>query len=41
MYLIKGDVVTILEAQNGWIKVEYEGKKLVTGWIKNQDVGGE
>jgi hypothetical protein len=41
MYLIKGDVVTVLEEQNGWIKVEYEGKKPVTGWIKNQDVGGE
>jgi hypothetical protein len=37
MYLIKGDVVTVLEEKNGWLKVEYEGKKLVTGWIKKGD----
>lgn len=39
MYLIKGDIVTVLEEQNGWIKIEYNGKKLVTGWVKKQDVG--
>jgi hypothetical protein len=39
MYLIKGDVITVLEEQNGWIKVEYNGTKLVTGWIKKQAVG--
>jgi hypothetical protein len=37
MYLIKGDVVTVLEEKNGWLKIEYEGKKLVTGWIKKGD----
>ena len=41
MYLIKGDIVTVLEEKNEWVKVEYEGKKVVTGWIKRQDVGGE
>jgi hypothetical protein len=39
MYLIKGDVITVLDEQNGWIKIEYNGTKLVTGWIKKQDIG--
>ncbi|GHT51423.1 hypothetical protein AGMMS49982_08830 [Bacteroidia bacterium] len=38
MYFIKGDVVTVIEEQDDWLKVEYEGKKLVTGWIKRGDV---
>jgi hypothetical protein len=37
MYLIKGDVVTVLEEKEGWLKMEYEGKKLITGWIKKKD----
>ncbi|MDR1227122.1 MAG: hypothetical protein LBK47_09540 [Prevotellaceae bacterium] len=37
MYLIKGDIVTVLEEKEGWIKMEYEGKKLITGWIKKED----
>jgi hypothetical protein len=37
MYLVKGDVVTVLEEKEGWIKMEYEGKKLITGWIKKKD----
>jgi hypothetical protein len=37
MYLIKGDIVTVLEEKEGWIKMEYEGKKLITGWIKKKD----
>jgi hypothetical protein len=41
MYFIKGDVVTILEEKNKWLKVEYEGNKLITGWIKKKDVGNE
>jgi uncharacterized protein YgiM (DUF1202 family) len=41
MYFIKGDVVTVLEKQNGWLKVEYNGRRLITGWIRKQDVGGE
>jgi hypothetical protein len=39
MYLIKGDVVTVLEEKNGWLRIEYEGKRVVTGWIKKQAVG--
>jgi hypothetical protein len=41
MYFIKGDIVTVLEKQDGWLKVEYNGRKPVTGWIRKQDVGGE
>jgi hypothetical protein len=37
MYLIKGDIVTVLEEKDGWIKMEYEGKKMITGWIKKKD----
>jgi hypothetical protein len=37
MYLIKGDVVTVLEEKDGWLRVEYEGRKLVRGWIKRED----
>jgi hypothetical protein len=37
MYLIKGDIVTVLEEKDGWIKMEYEGKKMITGWIKKED----
>jgi hypothetical protein len=38
MYLIKGDIITVLEEKEGWIKIEYEGKKLITGWVKKEDV---
>jgi hypothetical protein len=41
MYLIKSDIVTVLEEKEVWLRIEYEGKKLVTGWIKMKDVGGE
>jgi hypothetical protein len=41
MYLIKGDVVTVLEKEEGWLRIDYEGKKQVRGWIKEQDVGSE
>jgi hypothetical protein len=37
MYLIKGDVVTVLEEKEGWLKIEYEGKKLITGWIRKSN----
>ena len=38
MYLIKNDIVTIVEERDNWIKIEYSGEKLVTGWIKKGDV---
>lgn len=37
MYLIKGDVVTIIEEKDNWIKIEFLGSKLIKGWIKKQD----
>ncbi|MFT3737198.1 MAG: SH3 domain-containing protein [Breznakibacter sp.] len=38
MYLTKGDVVTILEKKGNWLKIEFFGTKLVTGWIRQTDV---
>ena len=40
MYLIKGDVITILEEQEGFYRMEYETAKgeLITGWVKKEDV---
>ncbi|MDR1225474.1 MAG: hypothetical protein LBK47_01065 [Prevotellaceae bacterium] len=38
MYLIKGDIVTVLEEKDGWLRIEYEGKKMITGWIKKEDI---
>jgi hypothetical protein len=37
MYLIKGDIITVLEEKDGWLKIEYEGKKLVTGWMRKNN----
>jgi hypothetical protein len=41
MYLIEDDIVKVLEEKYGWLRIEYEGAKLVTGWIRKQDVEGE
>jgi hypothetical protein len=38
MYLLKGDVLTIVEEKGEWIKIECEGKILVQGWIEKQDI---
>jgi hypothetical protein len=38
MFLVQGDVPTILEEKEEWLKIEFLGKKLVTGWIKKDDV---
>lgn len=38
MFLIKGDVATVLEEKGDWLKIEFLGKRLVTGWIKKKDV---
>ena len=37
MYLIKGDIATVLEEKGDWLKIEFLGKRLVTGWIKKED----
>jgi hypothetical protein len=38
MYLIKGDLVSILEQKGDWVKIEYQGKKTVQGWLKKGDI---
>jgi hypothetical protein len=38
MYLIKSNIITVLEEKEGWVKIEYEGKKLITGWVKKEDI---
>jgi len=38
MYLLKGDIVELLEAQKNWLHIRYYGKKVVEGWIKKSDV---
>jgi hypothetical protein len=37
MHLVKGDIVTVQGEKDGWLLIEYEGKQLVTGWIKKED----
>jgi len=38
MYLIRGDIVTIIGEKEDWLNIEYLGTKLVKGWIKKSDV---
>lgn len=38
MYLIKGDIVTIIREKENWLNIEYLGNKLVKGWIKKSDI---
>jgi SH3-like domain-containing protein len=38
MYLIKNDVVEVLEEQEDWLRIRYYGKKVIEGWIKKSDV---
>jgi len=38
MYLIRGDIVTIIREKEDWLNIEYLGTKLVKGWIKKSDV---
>ncbi len=38
MYLIKNDVVEVLEEQEDWLRIRYYGKKVIEGWIKTSDV---
>ncbi len=38
MYLIRGDLVSVLEQKEDWVKIEYQGKKTIQGWIKRQDL---
>ena len=38
MYLLKGDIVEVLEEKNQWLKIRYYGGKTIEGWIKKTDV---
>ena len=38
IYLLKGDLVEVLETKDVWIKIRYYGNKTIEGWIKKSDV---
>lgn len=38
MYFIKGDCLKILEEHGGWLKIDFVGKKNITGWVMKNDV---
>lgn len=38
MYLLKGDIVEVVEEKDEWLKIRYYGKRMVEGWIKKSDV---
>ncbi len=35
-YVVKGDGLGVLEAQSGWLRVEFQGRSM--GWIKESDL---
>ncbi|NPV02007.1 MAG: hypothetical protein HPY53_11565 [Brevinematales bacterium] len=37
-YVIKGDALRVYEKKNGWVLAEFEGAKIVKGWIKESDL---
>ncbi len=38
MYLLKDDIVEIIEEKEDWLHIRYYSKKVVEGWIKKSDV---
>jgi hypothetical protein len=38
MFFIKGDVVTVIDKKENWLKIEFLGTRLVRGWIKDDDI---
>jgi len=38
MYLLKGDVVEILQEKDDWLQIRYYGNKTIEDWIKKSDV---
>jgi hypothetical protein len=38
MYMVSGDVPTILKDKGDWLKIEYLGSRLVSGWILKSNV---
>jgi hypothetical protein len=37
-YLIRGDLISVLSRQDDYFNIEFQGKKLITGWIKKDDL---
>ncbi len=38
VYLLRNDLVEVLEEKGDWLKIRYYGKKTIEGWIKRSDV---
>ena len=38
VYLLRGNMVEVLETKDIWIKIRYYGNKTIEGWIKKSDV---
>ena len=38
VYLLRGNVVEVLETKDTWIKIRYYGNKTIEGWIRKNDV---
>ncbi|MFO0070155.1 MAG: SH3 domain-containing protein, partial [Alphaproteobacteria bacterium] len=39
-YLVKGDAVAIISEQGDWYRIEYKGKKLISGYLHKSDLFG-
>ena len=37
-YVIRGDVIQIIDRKDQWLKIRYYGSKTIEGWIKKTDV---
>lgn len=37
-YLVKGNEVEIIKEKDNWLKIRYQGKKIIEGWIKKSDI---
>jgi hypothetical protein len=38
MYLVKGDLVMVLGVAGEFVNIEYLGKRVITGWVKKEEV---
>jgi hypothetical protein len=38
MYLVKGDFIMILGVKENWVNVEYLGKKVISGWVRKDEL---
>ena len=37
-YVIRGDIIEIIDRKDQWLKIRYYGSKTIEGWIKKSDV---